>query len=126
LLDKKKVMEEDEQREIDAEHGAADCNAQWSGGNDMEIKVLGMGCAKCKKLEKVTREVVAEYSIDATVTKVTDPAKILRYPIIAVPGLVVDEEIKAFGRIPNKQEIARWLAEAEAEAEHVPTDTTDA
>jgi small redox-active disulfide protein 2 len=90
----------------------------------MEIKILGLGCAKCKKLEKVAREVVAECGIDATVTKVTDPTKILRYPIIAVPGLVVDEEIKAFGRIPSKQEIARWLAEAEAE--RVPTDTTDA
>ncbi len=88
----------------------------------MEIKILGMGCAKCKKLEKVTREVVQEYGINATVTKVTDPAKILQYSIMALPGLVVDDDIKAFGRIPNKQEIARWLAEAK----RVPTDTTGA
>ena len=33
----------------------------------MEIKILGTGCAKCKSLEKVTREVVDEMNLDATV-----------------------------------------------------------
>jgi hypothetical protein len=36
----------------------------------MEIKILGTGCAKCKSLEKMTREVVAQNGIKATITNV--------------------------------------------------------
>ena len=38
----------------------------------MEIKVLGTGCSKCKQLEKLTKEVVAEMGIEANVEKVED------------------------------------------------------
>ena len=31
----------------------------------MEIKVLGTGCTKCEKLEKLTREAIAELGIEA-------------------------------------------------------------
>ena len=47
----------------------------------MEIKVLGTGCPKCKTLEKITREVVAQNNIDATITKVEDISEIIKFNI---------------------------------------------
>jgi len=75
----------------------------------MEIKVLGTGCAKCKKLEEMVRETVSELSVDADIIKVTDLNEILEYDIMMTPGLVVDGNIVCSGRIPKKDEIKNWL-----------------
>ena len=75
----------------------------------MQIKILGTGCAKCNRLEQLTREVVAELGISAEFDHVTEMDKIMAYPVMSTPALVVDEEVKVFGRIPSKREIAGWL-----------------
>jgi small redox-active disulfide protein 2 len=79
----------------------------------VEVKILGMGCARCNSLEKMVRDVVAEQEIDATVSKVTQQQDILAYPVLAVPALVINEEVKVFGRLPRKKEIADWLIQAQ-------------
>jgi small redox-active disulfide protein 2 len=78
----------------------------------MQIKILGTGCAKCIRLEQLTREVVAELGIAADFEHVREMSRIMAYPIISTPALVVDEEVKAAGRIPSKAEIAGWLRRA--------------
>ncbi len=75
----------------------------------MEIKILGTGCPKCKTLEKMVRDEVANNSIDATVSKVDDIMKIMEYGIMHTPGLVIDEKVVAAGRIPSKKEIIELL-----------------
>lgn len=75
----------------------------------MEIKILGTGCPGCKKLEQITKEVVAELKIDATVTKVEDIVKIMGYGILKTPGLVIDNKVVVSGRIPSKKEIEELL-----------------
>jgi small redox-active disulfide protein 2 len=75
----------------------------------MRIKILGPGCAKCHRLEQLTREVVAELGLDADFENVTQIEQIMAYPILTTPGLVVDEVVKASGRIPSKDEIRGWL-----------------
>jgi small redox-active disulfide protein 2 len=75
----------------------------------IEIKILGSGCANCKRLEAMTREVVEVMGIEANFEKVTDRGKILEYPIIATPGLVINGEVVSSGRIPPKSEIEGWL-----------------
>jgi small redox-active disulfide protein 2 len=75
----------------------------------MEIKVLGTGCAKCKKLEEMVREVAGELGVDADIIKMTDLNEILEYDIMMTPGLVVDGEIVCSGRLPKKDEIRNWL-----------------
>ena len=75
----------------------------------MLIKILGTGCAKCQRLEQLTREVVAELGIDAQFDHVRDMPSIMAYPVMSTPALVIDEEVMVFGRMPSKEEIAGWL-----------------
>ena len=75
----------------------------------MDIKVLGPGCAKCEKTEKLVREAVAEAGVTADVEKVTDIMKIAGYGVMVTPAVVVDGEIKSVGKIPSKEDIKAWL-----------------
>jgi small redox-active disulfide protein 2 len=76
----------------------------------MEIKILGTGCPKCKTLEKLTREVVVQNGIQATITKVEDITEIMKYHIMATPALVVNEKVEIKGRIPSASEIKEVLS----------------
>jgi small redox-active disulfide protein 2 len=78
----------------------------------MEIKILGTGCPRCKRLEELTREAMRDLDLQGTVVHVTDLQAIMAYPIMATPGLVVNEELKMSGRLPRKEEIITWLKEA--------------
>ncbi len=75
----------------------------------MEIKVLGPGCANCKRLEALVKEVALEKNLEATFQKVTDYKDIVSYGVMRTPGLVVDGKVVSYGRIPSKEEIAGWL-----------------
>ena len=75
----------------------------------MLIKILGSGCAKCNRLEQLTREAVAELGIEASFEHVKDMDKIMAYPIMTTPALVVDEVVKVSGRMPSKDELLGWL-----------------
>ena len=80
----------------------------------LTIKVLGSGCANCKKLEAVTRRVVAGLGVEAQVVHVTDYNEIMKYPIVSTPGLVLNEKLVSAGRIPGEVEITTWIKEAVA------------
>ncbi len=75
----------------------------------MNVKVLGSGCSKCKKLEQIVREAMQELGLGGQLEKVTDFAEIVRYPVLATPALVVDEKVVCFGYIPSKDEVKAWL-----------------
>ncbi len=78
----------------------------------LTIKVLGPGCENCKKVESVARKALMMLGAEANVIKVTDFAEIHKYPILATPGLVVNEKVVCAGRIPNEAEVTTWLADA--------------
>ena len=73
--------------------------------SDMNIKILGSGCPRCKTLEKVTRDVVTEMGIEATIHKEEDIMKIMEYGILHTPALVIDEKVVVSGRVPSLGEI---------------------
>lgn len=77
----------------------------------MEIKVLGTGCAKCKTLERITREAVAEIGLNATITKVEDIMDIMTYGIVATPALVIDGKVVVYGRVPSADEMRKFLTQ---------------
>jgi len=75
----------------------------------MEIKILGTGCARCKTLENLTRDVVSRNGIDATIIKVEDIVEIMKYNIMTTPALVIDGKVVTKGRIPSAEEIKQLL-----------------
>ncbi len=78
----------------------------------MKIKVLGPGCARCHQLEQTTREVVKELGIDAEIEDVKDVKKIMEYPILTTPGLVINEKLVCSGRVPSKSEVTTFITTA--------------
>ena len=78
----------------------------------MDIKILGKGYPRCKRLEEITREVVAEMGLQATFSKVMDVNEIMAYDVIATPGLVVNEKVLVSGRLPSKDEVRELLRQA--------------
>ncbi len=76
----------------------------------MDIKILGMGCAKCKTLEENTKAALQELGIEAEVEKVQDLNKIIEYVMIT-PALVINEEVKVAGRVATKDEIKKYIEE---------------
>lgn len=75
----------------------------------MDIKILGTGCAKCKSLEKITREMILETGVNASVTKVEDIMDIMTYGIAVTPALVIDGKVVLSGRIPSTNELKKIL-----------------
>jgi small redox-active disulfide protein 2 len=80
--------------------------------NMLTIKILGSGCANCKRLEQITRKVVEEMKLEAEVIKVIDYNDILKYNIISTPGLVINEKVVSSGRIPSLVEVTTFLTGA--------------
>jgi small redox-active disulfide protein 2 len=75
----------------------------------LTVKILGSGCANCKKLEAVAREAAASAGLEAEFVKVTDMKAIMAFDLLATPGLVINEKLVSSGRIPTKAEIREWL-----------------
>ena len=78
----------------------------------MKIKILGTGCAKCHQLEQTAKQVVKELAVNASIEEVKDLKKIMEYPILTTPGLVVNEELVCSGRIPSKSEVTQFIITA--------------
>jgi small redox-active disulfide protein 2 len=78
----------------------------------MKIKVLGTGCAKCKKLYAEAEKAVAASGVTAELEKVEKLDDIMAYGVMMTPALVVNEKVKASGRVPGSAEIASWIKEA--------------
>lgn len=78
----------------------------------LTIKVLGSGCANCKRVEQIVRKTITDMGIEAEVVKVTEYADIMAYNVMSTPGLVINEKIVSTGRIPAPAEITTWLTSA--------------
>lgn len=78
----------------------------------LTIKVLGPGCANCKKLEEVARQAVTDLHVEADIIKVTDMQDIIAYDVLKTPGLVINDKLVASGRIPTVTTIEEWIKAA--------------
>lgn len=76
----------------------------------MDLKILGTGCAKCKKLEEVTKAAADELGIQYTIEKVTDIEKIMAFSVMSTPALVVNDKVKVSGRVPTIEDLKKMLS----------------
>ncbi|MCA9955929.1 MAG: TM0996/MTH895 family glutaredoxin-like protein [Ardenticatenaceae bacterium] len=79
----------------------------------LQIKVLGPGCANCKRVEQIARSEVEKLGLDAEIEKVTDYAQIMSYGVMSTPGLIIDGKVVSYGRIPSNEEVTNWLKAAQ-------------
>ena len=78
----------------------------------LSIKVLGPGCANCVKVAQLAQQAVNSLSVEAQIEKVTEMPEIIKYRILATPGLVINEKVVCAGRIPTPAEVTTWLTNA--------------
>ena len=77
----------------------------------MEIKVLGPGCPKCKKLNQLVDQVIVENNLNANVIKVEDIMEIMNSGVASTPALIVDGNVVLKGRVPSKDELIKLLTQ---------------
>jgi small redox-active disulfide protein 2 len=75
------------------------------------IKVYGTGCARCKNLEQLCVETVAEMKIEAVIEKVTEIEAIVKSGIMMTPGLEINGKVVSAGKIPTKETLIHWINE---------------
>jgi small redox-active disulfide protein 2 len=63
-------------------------------------------------LEKNVREAIKELSVEANIEHVRDLNKIMEYPILTTPGLVIDEKLVSSGKVPTKAEVTAFITKA--------------
>jgi small redox-active disulfide protein 2 len=75
----------------------------------MEIKILGSGCSNCKKLEENARQAVKDLSLDIDVNKVEDIKQVMKYGVMRLPALVINEKVKSYGKVNTVDEIKKFI-----------------
>ena len=75
----------------------------------MEIKILGLGCSKCKVMESQVKRAVEQLQMDVTITKVERIQDIVAYGVLSTPALVIDNVVKIAGRIASLDEIKQLI-----------------
>jgi small redox-active disulfide protein 2 len=79
----------------------------------MQVKVLGPGCARCRKLEDMAREAARQAGVEVEVEHVTDLAAIADAGVMSTPGLMIDNRLVMSGRLPRPEEIVTWMGQAQ-------------
>lgn len=74
-----------------------------------KIQILGTGCPKCKQLAENAETAAKELGIEYEIEKVTDINEIIKLGVMMTPGLVIDGQIKASGKVAGSEEIKGWL-----------------
>ena len=75
----------------------------------ISVKILGIGCSRCRTLEARVRELIIKNNIQAEVTKVEDIQEMMGYRIMMTPGLVINEKLKSSGIVPKEDLLLKWL-----------------
>ena len=78
----------------------------------LKIKVVGGGCATCHKLADMCRTIIDEHNIDAEIEKVTDLNKFAELGIFMTPGLIINDQVKSSGKLPDENTLEKWLLES--------------
>jgi small redox-active disulfide protein 2 len=76
----------------------------------MKVKVLGTGCANCKRTIALIDEVAKSKGLSIELEKVENIQDIMAYNILSTPGVVVNDKVVHAGGIPARDKIEKWLA----------------
>ncbi len=77
----------------------------------MKIKILGTGCPNCLQLEKNVREALKNSDKKAQIAKVTEIQEIMKYGVMSMPAIAINNKIKSYGRVNSVGEIMEMIEE---------------
>jgi len=77
--------------------------------DDMDIKVLGTGCANCKNTLALIDQVARDKGVAVALTKVEDIKDIMAYGVMSTPAVVINGKVVHAGGVPSREKIAQWL-----------------
>ncbi|MFA5211289.1 MAG: thioredoxin family protein [Patescibacteria group bacterium] len=87
----------------------------------MNIKILGSGCQNCQKLENNVKKALEELDLKANVEKITDIVEIMKYDVMSMPALVIDEKLFFSGKVGEIKEIKEILQGQDLEEKELET-----
>jgi len=74
-----------------------------------KIKILGTGCKRCRQLAENAESAAKNLGIDYELEKVTDLNEIVQFGVMITPALVVDDQVKASGKVLSPTDIGKML-----------------
>lgn len=75
----------------------------------MDIKVLGTGCANCKRTIALIEQVAQAKGVPVTLGKVEEIRDIMSYGVLSTPGVVIDGKVVHAGGVPGREKVEQWL-----------------
>ncbi len=82
----------------------------------MVIKIFGPGCEKCQLLTANVQKAAEDFGLnDVKIEKISDIEKIAEEGIMGTPALMVDNELKAAGRVSDVEELKKMFTEQRQE-----------
>ncbi len=98
---------------LDIDHGDPDPDTDDPEEITVRLEILGTGCAKCTKLEEVTRAAVRDLGLDDTeIVKVQDITSIMTYGVMTTPALAIDGNVVVSGRVPSQADVTSLITTA--------------
>ncbi|MGD9486688.1 MAG: thioredoxin family protein [Calditrichaceae bacterium] len=76
------------------------------------VKVLGAGCTKCKALEQRLNDIKTRHNLEIEIVKITQLDEIMNYGVMMTPGLVINEKLRSSGKVPDENQLLKWIEEA--------------
>lgn len=77
-----------------------------------EVKVLGMGCANCRRTQSLIEDVARAAGVAIDVEKVEDPQQFAAYGVMRTPGVVIDGRVVHAGGVPARNVVEGWFSPA--------------
>lgn len=74
-----------------------------------EVKVLGIGCANCRRTQALIEEVARSAGVAVAVEKVEDPLQFVTYGVMRTPGVVIDGRVVHAGGVPARETVEGWF-----------------
>ncbi len=74
-----------------------------------DIKVLGSGCANCKRTLALIEETARARGVDVKLEKIEDIGAIMGYGVMSTPGVVIDGTVVHAGGVPDRKTVESWM-----------------
>lgn len=87
---------------------ASGCCAQTQEGIYC-IKVLGSGCASCHAQYENAKKAIEKLKLPVEVEYITDLQQVMKYGVMHMPALVVNEKVLSMGKILKPADVEALL-----------------